>query len=338
MVQVQTTYVLIAAQMNLAPIEKVFEEAGLSLAEIQSLQSLDLDSVLKLVRNIDKLAYTPIWPAMLGSQVGAVSHGPVGYATLSAPSIGSAIATFFKWFKLRGDIYEEAIVEKEDLFEVSVKDTSSDEVLEYVFFETVAKAMEEMVKNLGTSVASSGTQIHFKRKKPQHLDELKEVFDADIYFGAEENKIVVPKSLWAKKSVLYDKESYELNLRKCQQLLDQGEIENNLAVQMRCLIHDHFENALLSSDPHLPPTQIELCDTLHLTERTLIRKLKDLGTSYKKILEDERKQYSTQLLKDEEYSVCQISDLLGYKESANFCRAFKRWYGVTPTVYRAENN
>ena len=84
----------------------------------------------------------------------------------------------------------------------------------------------------------------------------------------------------------------------------------------------------------MPPSLAELCEVLHLTERTLIRTLKKLDTAYKKILEEERQKFAVQLLADAKYTVFNVADILGYRESANFCRAFKVWFKQSPTAYR----
>jgi len=52
------------------------------------------------------------------------------------------------------------------------------------------------------------------------------------------------------------------------------------------------------------------------------------------MLEEERKKYSEELLREARYSISNIADILGYKESANYCRAFKSWFGISPSTYR----
>jgi AraC-like DNA-binding protein len=86
--------------------------------------------------------------------------------------------------------------------------------------------------------------------------------------------------------------------------------------------------------PDLPPTQQAIFRSIYRTERTLIRQLKHCHTSYKMLQAQEREIMATRLLKQARYTVNNIAHVLGYRETANFCRAFKLWTGQTPTQYR----
>ncbi len=111
--------------------------------------------------------------------------------------------------------------------------------------------------------------------------------------------------------------------------------ENRSDIATRNLIRRGIENRLMSPDcMHPLPSLRKASEELHLSERTLIRKLKQLDQSFRSILESERKQYADKLLRDGKYTVFDIADILGYTESASFCRAFKAWFGQSPSAYR----
>ena len=83
-----------------------------------------------------------------------------------------------------------------------------------------------------------------------------------------------------------------------------------------------------------PPTQEAIAAAMHLTTRTLIRRLKKEGSAYKEILEELRRDYAQTLLGNARLTVADISVLLGYREPANFGRAFRRWFGSSPAHWR----
>ena len=78
----------------------------------------------------------------------------------------------------------------------------------------------------------------------------------------------------------------------------------------------------------------ELAGELHVDRRTLQRWLAREGVSFRALLEESRRARAAELLTVTRRPVGEIAELLGYAESAAFTRAFKRWYGVTPTGYR----
>ncbi|MEP2757532.1 MAG: AraC family transcriptional regulator ligand-binding domain-containing protein [Hyphomicrobiales bacterium] len=70
-----------------------------------------------------------------------------------------------------------------------------------------------------------------------------------------------------------------------------------------------------------------------LGPRTIQRKLSETGTSYRTLLEIERRKRAQSLLKDQ-YTVSEIANDLGYASHTQFLRAFGKWTGMTPGKYR----
>ena len=86
--------------------------------------------------------------------------------------------------------------------------------------------------------------------------------------------------------------------------------------------------------PDGPPNQQQIADALHVSNRTLQRKLKDEGTSFMDLLQDTRLQLARKYLRQPSRSVVETSYLLGFSEPSTFSRAFKRWTGVAPAAFR----
>jgi AraC-like DNA-binding protein len=73
---------------------------------------------------------------------------------------------------------------------------------------------------------------------------------------------------------------------------------------------------------------------LHITTRTLIRRLKRAETSYRTLLEEARMRCAAALLQQAHNTVADVGYRLGYSDPANFGRAFRRWTGTTPAAWR----
>lgn len=76
---------------------------------------------------------------------------------------------------------------------------------------------------------------------------------------------------------------------------------------------------------------------MHMSPRTLQKKLQKEGTSFKEILEGVRRRLAITLLRDESKTVGEVAVLLGYSNTANFSRAFKKWTGSYPANYIRTN-
>jgi AraC-like DNA-binding protein len=87
--------------------------------------------------------------------------------------------------------------------------------------------------------------------------------------------------------------------------------------------------------PDGPPTQQQIADSLHVSNRTLQRRLKEEGTSFMDLLQDTRLDLARNYLLQPTRSIVETSYLLGFSEPSTFSRAFKRWTGQAPTEFRA---
>ncbi len=83
----------------------------------------------------------------------------------------------------------------------------------------------------------------------------------------------------------------------------------------------------------LPSGEVDepsIARALNLSLRSLQRKLEAHGVTFRKLLDDTRRQLAEQYLKDSTVSVSEIAYLLGFAEVSSFSRAFRRWTGHAP--------
>jgi AraC-like DNA-binding protein len=78
----------------------------------------------------------------------------------------------------------------------------------------------------------------------------------------------------------------------------------------------------------------QIAERLGMTARTLRRRLQEEGTSYSRLLDEARCRDAVRLLDNPALEVAQVAELLGYNDSANFTRAFRKWTGMTPSQCR----
>ena len=69
---------------------------------------------------------------------------------------------------------------------------------------------------------------------------------------------------------------------------------------------------------------------LHLSPRTLQRRLTESGCTYRQLLEAIRQRHGQHLLDDPSLSLKEVAFLLGYAEQSAFNHAFQRWHNVAP--------
>ena len=163
--------------------------------------------------------------------------------------------------------------------------------------------------------------------KPVYASIYQDAFQCPVFFNAENHMIVFDKSFLYKPLPLanplarkaYEKECMELSLRlKKQEVMSQKIIQEILFRRDDTPDFEYFARYLNTSP------------------RTLRRRLKEEGTSYKKLVSGVRKEKAIKLLKTTSLPIQQIALETGFNDLPNFYRAFKRWTGKTPGDYRME--
>jgi len=74
---------------------------------------------------------------------------------------------------------------------------------------------------------------------------------------------------------------------------------------------------------------------LHLHRRTLNRRLKQAGTTFRQVLDQVRFELAQEMLSDTSLHIAEIAARLGYRMPSTFTRAFRRWSGSSPARWRA---
>jgi AraC-like DNA-binding protein len=71
---------------------------------------------------------------------------------------------------------------------------------------------------------------------------------------------------------------------------------------------------------------------LHTSERTLRRRLKEVGLTFNDLVTRVRRDLADDWLQHTDFNIKHISYLLGYSDAAAFSRAYKRWTGRSPRL------
>jgi AraC-like DNA-binding protein len=97
------------------------------------------------------------------------------------------------------------------------------------------------------------------------------------------------------------------------------------------------ERVRLAIQQHLTgrrPTIEDIADALHVSSRTLQRRLQDHGFSFQRVLEEARHQLARHYLNNSVLELNEAAYLLGYEDSNSFVRAFRTWEGIPPARWR----
>lgn len=81
-------------------------------------------------------------------------------------------------------------------------------------------------------------------------------------------------------------------------------------------------------------SRADIARNLHLSERSLARRLQEEGVRYQDLVARVQAQRAKHLLSHSNHSITSIAEQLGYAEPASFSRAFLQWEKLTPLQWR----
>lgn len=86
------------------------------------------------------------------------------------------------------------------------------------------------------------------------------------------------------------------------------------------------------------PRRAEASEALGISERTLARRLKAQGQTFEGLLDDIRREKALQAMADNNASLPEIAEALGFAEVSTFYRAFRRWTGSPPVRWQKQRS
>lgn len=288
-----------------------------------------------LFENYHQHVKDPTWTAKLGAQLNIAAHGPLGFAALSAPTLGEALDVMGEFLAVRNTAMTARSIATPTLYLLEFEDSFGEPQFHCWMVEVVVKIVEVLLANILGHPVGRNVVIRLAQPTPPHAKELAECYDSTLKFEQDTNSIEVPLAWRKLPSPLHDEAVYRANLIKCREMIAAREQSGSLALAVRNRLSNHFDRQTFAgSIPGPPPTLEQMAQSLHMVPRTLIRRLQREETSFKEMLEGLRREQAARLLQNAGLTVADVGEVLGYSEAANFGRAFRRWYGQSPSAWR----
>ena len=100
-------------------------------------------------------------------------------------------------------------------------------------------------------------------------------------------------------------------------------------------IVSQVKHAILHDLPSGTPSEEDIAKDVFVSSRTLQRRLADENTNFRQLIAEVRRELAQKYITDQDMPLAEISYMLGFSDISAFSRAFKRWTGEAPTVFRS---
>ena len=172
------------------------------------------------------------------------------------------------------------------------------------------------------------TEVLLSRPTPDNTAPYKRFFKAPIRFNTAESAIVFPTRWLKHKLPTEDPLLYEYLEQKAQ------ELHQNQAQDLVAQLHQFVRNTLITHEC----TAGAAAKHIGIHERTLNRRLHELGTTFRDELNQVRYALARSFLANSKATNAEIALALGYTDATTFNRSFRRWSGMTPVQWRNKHD
>ncbi|MDX2320920.1 MAG: AraC family transcriptional regulator ligand-binding domain-containing protein [Moritella sp.] len=283
----------------------------------------------KLFEQSAELTDDPLLPIKVSQCIVATTFHALGYALQASSSLQDAFTRLVHYDRVLSSTCRINLSEDEAhcYLELNLNETENNinrigEQLELTMLLSIIKICRDL-SNPGFTPVKIYTTVDSRCR-----DEFEAYTGCSIEFNANKSMLIMDRNLLARRLPNFAPDLILLSDKAADDYLA-GLSGNNVV----CKVRSEVVSLMATGVPNIDL----VAEKLNFSQRSLQRKLNDSGTSYKDLVENIRQSMAEKYLNQNLLSLGEISYLLGFSNVANFSRAFKRWKGVTPGVYRGEH-
>lgn len=302
----------------------VLRRAGLPQGFIdQPRVLLNTEELFALWRAVGEISSNPAIGLLLGTETKTERFTPVGLAALSAENFGSAVEQMARYKQLVCP--EEILQEKDDEeWRIQFRWLLADEVEPPVLNDCCFAWVLSIARH-GTGTRLSPLRVEFVHPR-SHAKTIERHFGCPVVCGGARNAIVFRAADARKPFVTRNAELLAMLAPQFESELKQENLDENFAGRVRGAIEQKLTGRR--------PTVEDVAGALHVSCRTLQRRLQDAGSSFQRVLAEARRHLARHYLNNSVLELNEAAYLLGYEDSSSFVRAFRTWEGVPPARWR----
>lgn len=310
------------AGVDAAPL---FEQAGLDLSALNDPNArYPVERTAQLWQLAVAATGNPALGLEVARQVTPTTFHALGYSQVASTTLKEAFDRTLRYFRIVTDAGELSFEREGDryCFQTRVQMGPHGPAQEGV--DAFVAVIARMVRGLAGREALP-LQLELSRPQPVDAEPYRRCFRVMPTFGADANRLWYAAELIERPLDGANPELARAN--------DQIVIEHLARLERSQLAHK-VRSLIVALLPDGVPGADQIAGQVHMSPRSLQRKLAEEGTSFSALLEASREELARGYLAGGRHTVSEVTFLLGFSDVSAFSRAFRRWTGVAPSAYR----
>ena len=313
-------------------IDPVLKRHGLNMASMDASAIIDRSQELRILMDAHQGVKDAKLGLYTGQHFGLAGYGPFSLLLMTSANALEACQVGVKYHEVAYLFGKLSMNPNPPYMSLRIEpDPLPKEITRFIIDRDVSgmfKMVEDMAHSLGQTIQLKEVWLPFEQ--PSDISPYKARFNCPIKFDQAFAQLVIEPSDLTANFPQANNTSFELYRSQCEaQLKKQKAYTGQL--------HQHARQYLALFSQQYPSIN-QLSQYLHISERTLRRRLKEQGYSFQQLLDEVRFEKAKHLLENSEESQESIAQKLGFSESPAFNHAFLRWSGISPGKWRKQHS
>lgn len=285
---------------------------------------IDWPGARQLIHNALRLSRHSDLALQTGLRALPAMHGPMGIAAMASPNLRDAMKLFARFNNTRTRVFSTEMRETPDRLSLVLSFAyPHDDAIRFLTESAMASAYACHLVLRGKPIDDG--EAHFNYPAPACADAYRRAFKGvQVLFDAPETMLCLPDRYGKEPLPGHDRDLMWMAIQQCEARQERLRRQGSLSDQILAQLHQSHGQLSLQA----------MAERLHLSPRTLIRRLKQEGTRFQQLRDQTLSRRASQLLSLPHYTVSMVADELGYTDVASFRRAFQRWFGASPGRFR----
>jgi AraC-like DNA-binding protein len=176
-----------------------------------------------------------------------------------------------------------------------------------------------------TAVDFRAGEVRFRHRPAGDRSEYERILGCPVKFQCSQDELVVSRASLDQPSVYSNPEIARLHQEHAERHLAELD-DHSVSRGVKTILMSHLDRG--------PFELSEVARSLHMSTRTLQRRLADEGTCYNELLDSLRRDLCLEHLERPHTSLAEIAYVAGFSDTSAFSRAVRRWTGQTPLEHR----
>ncbi|MGQ5521973.1 AraC family transcriptional regulator [Chitinimonas sp. PSY-7] len=294
---------------------------------VDPLARVPIPTLMRLFDTAVALTGKPHIGLVFGQSVRPASYSGLGYVTMTCATLRDAIYLIPRFGRLVFDTETDETVIEESTQETRLGEPAlPNHVSSCVGLDDAVLAGWVSFGRWICGSDASPLRVEFRHEKPADISPYTALFGCPVVFGMPANSVVFSSALLGLPVRDADPHLHRAMLKEAEAQLDRAFAGLPLQQRVRMLL-----NELLPQGK----AQLEcVALRLHLSPRTLQRRLSKEGCSFTALVSGLRQELAERYLSQANLSLVDIALLLGFAEQSSFSHAFRDWQGCSPQEYR----